>query len=255
MAERDSIQSLLQQRKLTRAISDAVRAELLLHLSTLTPLFQPQTVLGDRIQGGQSDSIRRTEQVFGELQAAYNGVAPAKPFSLRRELTPPFEFPKTRPEITPVEYTHVIQTGSGTKTIMVRCPLAWTLSYEGYAPTRLKELLDPRVRGEQLQRFILSYLFMHHVVTNQRGLPPILEALHFSVTTIRVPEFGDLPITRIASNVTTIRPPDTVVVESAELTGMDAFEEVANVDDIARLRDSFKERLLEVVRQQTPELV
>jgi hypothetical protein len=255
MAEHHSTQSLLAHRKLTRAIADLVRTELLQHLGTLTPLFQPQMVLGDRIQGGQSDSIRRTEQVFKELQTAYNSIAPAKPFSLRRELTPPFEFPKARPEITPVEYTHVIPTGSDSKTITVRCPLAWTLSYEGYEPTRLKELLDPRVRGDQLQRFILSYLFMNHVVTNQRGLLPILDALHFSITTTMMPNFGDLPITRIASKVTTVRPPDAVVLESAELTGMDAFEEVANVDDIARLQDSFKARLLEVVRQQTPELV
>ena len=52
-----------------------------------------------------------------------------------------------------------------------------------------------------------------------------------------------------------MRPSDDVVLESAELTGMDAFEEVVNVDDISRLKDSLKERLLEIVRQQTPELV
>jgi hypothetical protein len=70
-----------------------------------------------------------------------------------------------------------------------------------------------------------------------------------------LPQFGELPITRIASDITTMRPSDTVVLESAELTGMDAFEEVANVDDIARLQDSPKERLLEIVRQQMPEFV
>ena len=255
MAERDSIQSLLVRRKLTRAIADVVRAELTLHLATLTPLFQPQTVLGDRIQGGQSDSIRKAEQVLKEVQASYDSIAPVKPFTLRRELTPPFDFARTSLEITPVEYTHVIHTGSETKTITVRCPLTWTLSYAGFAPTRLPELLDPRVRGEQLQRFILSYLFMHQVVNNQRGLLPILDALHFFITPTKAPTFGDLPITRIASSITTMRPADDVVLESAELTGMDAFEEIANVDDISRLRDSFKERLLEIVRQQTPELV
>ena len=43
MAERDSIQSLLVRRKLTRAIADVVRAELTQHLATLTPLFQAHT--------------------------------------------------------------------------------------------------------------------------------------------------------------------------------------------------------------------
>jgi hypothetical protein len=117
----------------------------------------------------------------------------------------------------------------------------------------LQELLDPRVRGEQLQRFILSFLFMHQVVLNQRGLQPILDALHFSLTTITLPQFGDLPLTRISSSITTMRPADDVVLESAELTGMDAFEEVANIGDISRLQDSLKERLVEIVRRQTPE--
>jgi hypothetical protein len=255
MAERDSIQSLLVRRKLTRTIADIVRGDLTQHLSTLTPLFQPHTLLGDRIQGGQTESIRRAEQVFKDLQTAYDSIAPAKPFSLRRELTPPFEFPRASLDITPVEYVHAISTGSDTKKITVRCPLTWTLSYSGYAPARLQELLDPRVRGEQLQKFILSYLFLQQIVTNQRGLLPIFEALHFSITTVRLPQFGELPITRIASDITTMRPSDTVVLESAELTGMDAFEEVANVDDIARLQDSPKERLLEIVRQQMPEFV
>ena len=255
MNERDSIQSLLVRRKLTRTIADFVRGELNQHLGTLTPLFQPHTLLGDRIQGGQTDSIRRAEQVFKDLQTAYDSIAPAKPFSLRRELTLPFEFPRTTLEITPVEYAHTIAVGSESKKIAVRCPLTWTLSYSGYPPSRLQEVLDPRVRGEQLQRFILSYLFMQQIVNNHRGLLPIFEALHFSLTTVRLPQFGDLPITRIASRITTMRPSDAVVLESAELTGMDAFEEVANVDDIARLEDSPKERLLEIVRQQTPELV
>ena len=45
------------------------------------------------------------------------------------------------------------------------------------------------------------------------------------------------------------------MIESAELTGMDAFEEVVKVEDIARLGDPLKERLLEIARQQAPELV
>jgi hypothetical protein len=46
-----------------------------------------------------------------------------------------------------------------------------------------------------------------------------------------------------------------VILQSAELTGMDAFEEVVNVDDLSKLRDPLKERLLEIARQQAPELV
>ncbi|MGC4085957.1 MAG: hypothetical protein QM736_28470 [Vicinamibacterales bacterium] len=43
-------------------------------------------------------------------------------------------------EVTPVDYAHVIQSGSESRTIMVRSPLTWTLSYTGFAPTRLPDL-------------------------------------------------------------------------------------------------------------------
>ena len=34
----------------------------------------------------------------------------------------------------------------------------------------------------------------------------------------------------------------------------DAFEEVVRVDDIPKMRDTFKERLLDIVKTQAPEL-
>ena len=82
----------------------------------------------------------------------------------------------------------------------------------------------------------------------------MLEGLHFPITTTKLPELGDLPITRIGVAISTSRPSDAVVIESAELTGMDAFEEVVSVEEITRLADPLKERLLEIARQQAPEL-
>jgi hypothetical protein len=129
------------------------------------------------------------------------------------------------------------------------------LTYTGFAPPRLQEMLDQKVRGDELQRFILSYLIIHLVMKYRPGVMEILEGLHFPVTTSTSAEFGSLPMTRIGVGISTKRPPDSVVVESAELTGMDAFEEVVNVEDIARLPDPLKERLLEIVGLQTPERV
>jgi hypothetical protein len=139
---------------------------------------------------------------------------------------------------------------------MVRSPLTWTLTYGGYAPTKLPDLLKAKLRaGEDLTQLVLSYLMMHVVVTNSPGLMQTFEALHFPITTTTLPEFGPLPITRIGVAISTIRPSDAVILESAELTGMDAFEEIVNVDDLAKLRDPLKERLLEIARQHAPELV
>src|SRR5262249_14999200 len=156
----------------------------------------------------------------------------------------------------PVDYPHVAKTGSDTRTIMVRRPLTWALTYSGYAPSRLPDLLKAKLRpGDELQHFVLSYLFMHVVTRNSPGIMHMFDALHFPITTSTSEEFGKVPITRIGVAVSTRRPSDDVLLQSAELTGMDAFEEVVDVEELSNLRDPLKERLLELVRQQAPELV
>ena len=67
-------------------------------------------------------------------------------------------------------------------------------------------------------------------------------------------EHGHGAMTRIGVGISTARPSDAVVLESAEVTGIDAFEEVVNVDDISRLVDPLKERLMAIARQHWPAL-
>jgi len=256
MSNRDNIQSLLALRKLTRAITDVVRVQMTEYLKTLTPLMRPQVVLGEYVQGGQKEATRKADKAFKELQAMYESVAPTKPFYLQRELNPPLDFPRVGLEITPLDYVHVAQDGGSGRKIRVRSPLTWVLTYTDFPPNRLQELLDNKSRdAAELQRFVLSYLVMHLLTTQDQPLMQVFNALHFPITTAKSPQFGELPITRIGLPVATIRPSDAVVIESAELTGMDAFEEVVNVDDVKGLADPFRERLLEIARQQTPELV
>jgi hypothetical protein len=59
MDGRDSIQSLLILRKLTRAIAEAVRQQMTEYLATLAPLLRPPTVLGDYIQGGAKEATAK----------------------------------------------------------------------------------------------------------------------------------------------------------------------------------------------------
>jgi hypothetical protein len=256
MDGRDSTQSLLVLRKLTRAIADVLRAQMTEYLATLAPLLRPKMVLGDYVEGGSKESTRRADKAFKELQALYEKVASTKPYNLPRELTLPLRLAGTGLEITAVDSPHVVQSGSDTRTIMVRSPLTWTLTYAGYAPTRLPDLLKEKLRpGDELGQLVLSYLLMHVVTTNSLALMQVFNALHFPITTTTLPEFGPLPITRIGVGISTERPSDAIILESAELTGMDAFEELVNVDELSQLRDPLKERLLEVARQHAPELV
>jgi hypothetical protein len=256
MDGRDGVQSLLVFRKLTRAITDAVRVQMTEYLRVLSPLMRPKAVLGDYVQGGPKEPNRKADKAFADLQALYESVAAAKPYNLARELTPPLSFSSAGLEITPLDYYHAAQSGTETRRIKVRCPLTWVLTYTDFPPTRLQDLLDAKARSvEDLQRFVLSYLVMHLAATSDPALTRIFEALHFSLTTSKAPPFGELPITRIGIGISTTRPSDALIIQSAELTGMDAFEEVVKVEDIAGLRDPLKDRLIEIARQQAPELV
>ena len=183
-------------------------------------------------------------------------VAGTRPYNLPRDLTPPLNVTGLSLGITPLDYFHIAQSGTDTRKIKVRWPLTWVLTYTDFPPD--PPAGAPRHEGaivEELQRFVLSYLVLHLATTSEPGLMQVFEALHFPLTTSKSPEFGELPITHIGIGISTTRPPDALIIESAELTGMDAFEEVVNVEDIGRLADPFKERLLEIARQQAPELV
>lgn len=253
MEGRDSLQSLLVRRKLTRAIAEIARAQMTEHLATLAPLLRPRNVLGDYVEDGVKESTRRSDKAFKELQALYESVASTKPYNLPRELSLPLRLSGSSGlEITPVDTAYPIESGADVRTIMVRSPLSWTLTYSGYSPARLPELIKSKLRaGEELTHLVLGYLLLHIVITNSPGLMNVFEALHFPITTTTLAEFGPLPITRIGPAISTTRPTDDIILQSAELTGMDAFEEVVAVEDISRLGDPFKDRLLEIARVQS----
>jgi hypothetical protein len=63
-------------------------------------------------------------------------------------------------------------------------------------------------------------------------------------------EFGELPITYIKSDISTFLLPDHVIIESTEISGMDAFEEVVNKDDVPKLQDRLKEQLTQILNSQ-----
>src|ERR1700754_1751321 len=95
MEEHYNIENLLALRKLTRAITDRLRAQMKEYLGTLAPLLRPQTVLGGYIQGTPKDIIKGADQSFKELQTLYEAIAGVKPFNLQTELKPPLEIIST----------------------------------------------------------------------------------------------------------------------------------------------------------------
>lgn len=249
MEEGYSVQRVLALRKLTVAVSKLLSEQLRDYLTTLAPLLRPRGVFGDYVQGGAKEHVRGgADAAFQELQALYAQVAGARPFNLPAELKPPVEIVSTALEFTPLEYEHAARDGDETKAVRVTSPLTWSLNYAGFTPARLRELLADKDRsGHELRECVLHYLVLHVVLSRQEGVKRILETLHFPVRAGRHdPALGQLPLTHVASAISTHLPPDAVVVEGTNISGRDVFEELVNVEDIARLRDPLKERLTEL---------
>ena len=255
MDERYSTKRLLALRKLTRAAADLLRGQLKEYLGTLAPLFRPRAVLGDHVKGAVKETVRGADAALKELQTLHEAVAAVRPFGLPRELAAPLEPLAAGLEIAADEYGHAAKTDGQTKTVTMTTPLRWVLSYAGHGPKRLRELLaDPDRTGNELRDTVLHTLVLHLVVTRQPGLGLLFEALRFPVSAGKLPGLGELPITFLTAAVPTVRPPDDVIVESTEISGTDAFEELIDLDELARLRDPMLAQLQELARAHGVEL-
>lgn len=250
MEENYSLQRLLTLRKLTRAITDVLRGQMKEHLATIAPLLRPKTVFGEYIKSSTREMVPGANLAFKDLQTLYETVAANKPFLLAKELDSSLDILNTTVEFSPMEYAYEAQAENQQKKIAVTSPLKTILSYGGYSPSALRELLNDRYRHpDKVKEFIVHYLALHVTITRQPGLSGMMAALHFPLTTMRLPAFGELPITCLASAISTNRPPDHVLIESTEFSGSDAFEEIVNPADIAALRDPLKEQLVEIANR------
>ncbi|WP_151898922.1 hypothetical protein [Nitrosospira lacus] len=242
-------QKLLNLRRLTRTIGETISGRMKAYIATLTPLFRQRAVFGEYIQASGKETIKGADQAFKELQGLYETIAVAAPFHLPRELNSPLMQMTSSLELTPWEYIHTAGKDGESKTITVTSPFKSIITYTGYSPKRLKELLTNRNRNDgELQQFVLHYLAMHIVISKQPGLAQILNTLHFPLASSQLPDFGALPITYITSSISTSLPPDALVIESTELSGKNAFEELINVEDIGNLGDPFKDQLMEMLK-------
>ncbi len=256
MAERYTIERLLGLRKLTRSIEDHLRGLLGEYLQTLAPLLRPTSVLGEYVQGSTKTTVRGADKAFRDLQSLYETLAGSKPFNLSKDLRPPIEILSSTPEITALEYSYAAKTEKESKTVSVTSPLKWVLYYSGFTPARLRDLLTAKgASPNEAAPTLLHLLVINVVVTKQTGLANILERLHFPVSMEKLPGLGDLPITCISASISTVLPPDEIIIESTEVSGRDAFEEVINLEDIQRIQDPLKVQLLELARSQGENLI
>jgi len=248
MPEPYTTQRMLSLRKLTRAAAEQMRNQLKDILSAVGPLLQPKVALGDYVRGVK-EPVRGADALFKEIEAMYNQVGAGKPFGLRRELTPPLDFSGASVDVNPLEYSHTAAVKGLSKRVTVTSPFRWVVSYTGHSLPELKALLAAvSPSNDQLHAFVLHYVTMRCQVARQSPLTNVFKALRYKVSVTTQPEFGELPLTCVSAPIFTVRPPDEVIIETTELTGSDAFEEVIDLEGLATLRDPMKDSLVELAR-------
>jgi len=249
--EEFTTKKLLSLRKLTRAVADLLRGQLKDYLAALAIQFRPKSVFGEFVEGPK-EYFKGAEASFKELQTTYESLAASKLYNLPKEFKQPLSVASQIPEVGTFEYAHEAKAGGQSKTVIVTAPLRFIISYTGFGPKRLKELLATRAAGgptSDLQDLVLHTLMLQVVVSRQAGLGKILEALRFPLGIGKIPGAGDLPFVFAAAAVPTLLPPDEVIIESTEISGTDTFEEVVNLEALTALTDPFKDKLIELAQQ------
>jgi hypothetical protein len=257
MNEPLDISRLLLLRKITRAIAELLGQELKAHLATLAPLLQPRNVFGQHLRGSEKQSVKGDAEAFEELRGLYLALARQGLWGLPKELGTPVDILQTPLDIAPADYAHAASSGPTSKTVQVSSPLRWVVAPAGFGLKRLRELVGSyrTSAGNEVQQCVLQFQVLHVTLAKRPGVTRLLEALRFPVTTQRIDEFGDLPITCVSAPIATLRPADEVIIQSTELSGTDVFEEVVSLDDLAQLRDPLRDRLVELVRSHDRSLL
>ncbi len=243
-----NITKLLTLRKVTNTISAYLEHELKSNITTLTPLFHPKLIFGEYISGCKQ-TVKGSDATFKQLQETYATLRHSKFFYNKlNELTSPISVFSSTLQLVPYEYSYKVIVNNESKVIRITSPLKWLLSFKNQGVTQLRDLLTDQAnpRTSDLQICVLHHLVLQFVYSKQKNVANLLEALHFPLTLKPSVEFGNLPLIYISTPVTTSLPPDDIIIQSTELSGIPVFEEVIDLDTIKQLSDPFKEKLLDL---------
>jgi hypothetical protein len=239
-----------QLRKMTRTVASAEKKVLEEYLSALSPVTNPAVLLGNlsRIDPKSTSSAAAKGK---EFTGTCSRIAGTKPFNA------PGEFGETdmptltslRLELNPFQSKYRVGAADDGKEVVMTHPLKWILHYSGYGPNLLRPILLQRNAPlKSLREFVGASVLLNFMTARQSGFVKVMDGLRYNITTETLPEFGELPLTCVALNVSTTRPSDAAILEMTEISGVDQVEEVIAPSAVSEMADPFRERLLAEVR-------
>jgi len=244
-----TLQELPEIRRKTEAIAKYLHEQLKQHAETLRPLLAPERVFG-KYTGGKSD-VPGAERALAELQQAYREFS-AKPFDL------PVEFDAhwltlvgSRLDLHPWDYSHEAKAAAETKAIVMTSPLRWVLSYgSNYSVSQAKQVLtgkEPR-RPEYLRQFVVNALVLQLVTARFPGVTQLFADLRYDLKAAVSAELPKLPLMAVSSCLPSFRPADDLILAATAFSGVPAFIELVDLNEIKNPKDTLKEKLEEIAR-------
>jgi hypothetical protein len=247
-----SFEQLAVVRKSTQVVSDFLEKRLLGYLDTLRSLFLPERLLG-KLAGAKFD-VPGADKALTEIQENYRQL-PGKAFDFPKEFETDWLVEiGVKLDVQRWEASREISTESGKRTILITSPTRWILAYgPGYSISQAIQAFARRQdrRGiDQLRQFVVNTLVMQALIARNTGLSSILAELRYNMNTQTHPGLSGLPLVVIQSQIPTFLPPEPVIAAATELSGVDAFIELIDVEAIGQLSDPFKKRISQLIPGQ-----
>jgi hypothetical protein len=244
-----SFEQLAAARKSTQAVSDFLEKQLLGYLDVLRSLLLPERLLG-KLAGSKSD-VPGADKALTELQENYRRL-PGKPFDFPKEFEADWLVDVgLKLDLHRSEYIHEIAAESNKRSITITSPTRWILAYgPGYSVSQAVQSFARKQdrRGiDQLRQFVVNALVMQLVVSRSTGLISILAELRYDVRTQPHTGLNGLPVAIIESQIPTFLPPDPLIASATELSGIDAFIELVDVEAVRQMPDPFKQRISRLI--------
>jgi hypothetical protein len=242
------IQQFMQLRQATQKIGSHLEKRLKLHTEILKPLFSPRKLLGNYIQSASNEEVLGSEKAFSSLQERYSAVC-EKPFGLPRKLSPPLSPIATQLECSPFQYDLVVP-GSQDKPTVITSPVRWILFFKCECDSN--QLRD-MVRGEksrqpdEIKKSLISHLTMAVMLDRFPNLVELLTDLRYIVEIHRFDELGGLQAVMLKAPLEAFLPSNEFILQTTQLSGIRAFQEIIDPEAVANLRDPLKQALQKTV--------
>jgi len=237
-------QQFMQLRKNTEKIVEVLDKRLKGHLNTLKPLFVPRKLLGTYIKSSSMNDVPGSDKAFAELQEQYAAIC-EKPFGLPKKLQTPLPTISNQLDAVPFKYSLYIGE-SKVKATSITAATRWILSYQSECPyNRLKAMVmgTETRQPDDMKQSLISCLILSIFLKHFPVLKQLLQDLRYEVEFQTLEDLGGLPVVILKAPIECFLPPDDFILQITQLSGIPAFQEIIDLDEVEKMPDTLKETL------------